>query len=689
MSSYFEKKNTGGSYASKGFQYQDYCSLIYLFRYIDNKEFLELAVETTNDFTLIFDDKEISVQVKKKHLNLSQVKSLLEDIKQEEDTEYVFIANSFDKSVNELMLKVRWFKNIKNSSSSDKRKLKAEKDFIELLKKYNFYNLYNKLLITNFENIPEELSNVYLSETYYEMLDRLDIFVNRIDLLNTFKLKVVEMRCNRQFLNKIEIDEIIDKYKKDPEINKIVKNVYENHINKPTEILRALGENNKSILDDLEKKIFEADELARNQNYKASLKIYSSLANIYERDNILVNCAALCELEKEYDEAIKYANLAIEKNKYNYEAHFILGTSYCTVDIENNFDLTMHHFKKARDIKETGYLYHNIGYTYYLKDDKINALKNYQKALELDNNLADTHFNISEFVSYEDALYHLNKAIDLDSDMYQAYAKKGELLRFIGLPKLALKYFKKCLIYDKFNCESLKGMALSLFELGRFDESMIYLSDWIKECKNEILKSNNKNRQSLIIFIDWFKTTFLILEKLDENRILVYMPDGVRCIDISKNKSQILIGTIKYGENGIEIPIVGKVFDSKKDYDEVKNQICKNKKLWKKESNNLIDIDHSIGINIKKFSENTYIEIESLNYKVIGYTDSNGEGTDSFFRGFKNTECISVRFKCEENGEVFCIENVSNLKIEEADDLRLENFTGDISKEEFIKQMNL
>ena len=689
MSSYFGKKNTGGSYASKGFQYQDYCSLIYLFKYIDHKEFLELAVETTNDFTIIFNNKEISVQVKKKHLNLKQIKSLLEDINQEEDTEYIFIATSFDETVNELMLKVRWFKNIQNSSSSDKRKLKAKEDFIEVLKKYNCDHLYGKLLVADFEKIPEEFSNIYLSEIYYEMLDRLNIFVNRIDLLNALKLKVVEMRCNRQFINKIKVDEIIDKYKKESEIDKIVKTVYENHINKPSEILKALGENNKSILDDLEKKIFEADELAQNKKYKESLKIYSSLATIYERDNILVNCAAVCELEKEYEEAIRYGNLAIEKNKYNYEAHFILGTSYCATDIENKFDLTLHHFKKAKDIKETGELYHNIGYTYYLKNDKNNALKNYKKALELDNNLANTHLNISDFVSYTDSLYHLNKAIELDSDMYQAYSKKGELLRFIGLPKMALKYFKKCLTYDKFNYQSLKGMALSLFELGRFDESMIYLSDWIRICKNNIFKSFEKDRESLIICIDWFKTIYLKLKIVDENHILINMPDGLRCIDISEKDGDIFIGAIKYDVEGLGFPVAGKIFNNVKKYKETKEQIYKNRRLWNKDINHFVDLYDSIEVNIKKLSENTYIEIHSEDYKVIGYTDNNGEGTESFFREFKDMECISIIFKCEENGEILIIDNVRNLNIEEVNDLELDNFIGDISKEEFIKQMNL
>ena len=689
MNSYFGKENTGGSYASKGFRYQDYCSLIYLFKYIDNDKFLELAAESTNDFIMIFKDKEISVQVKKRHLTLKEVRSLMENINQEEDTEYVFIATSFDKSLRDLILKAKWFKNIQDSSSSDKRKLKVKNEFIQELKKYDYEHLYDKLIITKFDVIPEEFSNIYLSETYHEMLDRTDIFVNRRDLLNALKLEIVEIRCDRKFINKEKLKDIINQYKKEPEINKIVKKVYENHISNPSETLKALGETNKSILDDLEKKIVEADELARNNNYREALRIYSSLATIYERDNILVNCAALCELEKEYGRAIEYGNLAIKKNEYNYDAHFILGTSYCKTNIENKFDLTLHHFKKANDIKETGELYHNIGYTYYLKGDRCGALKNYEKALELDNNLANTHLNISDLVPYEKSLYHLNQAIKLDKDMYQAYSKKGELLRFIGLPNMALKYFKKCLTYDKFNQESLKGMALSLFELGRFDESMIYLSDWIRECKNDLFKSFEKDRESLIICIDWFKTTFFKLKVLDKNHILINMPDGVRCIDISEKDGNIFIGAIKYDVKKLGFPIAGKIFNSVKKYNEVKEQIYKNKKLWNKKINNLFDLDNFIKVNIKKFSENTYIEICSEDYKVIGYTDNNGDGTESFFNGFREFECMSIIFKCEENGELFGIDNVRNLNIEEVNDLRLDNFTEDISKEEFIKQMNL
>lgn len=686
---FFSKKLLGGCNLARGIEYQDYCSLIYLFGHVDSDSFLEMSVERENDFAILLDNLKISVQVKKYKIGISKAKELLKDIKVSESIEYVFICTHMSDDLNSLMMKLYRAKDALKSHMSDEEKAVINDDFINELKKYKFEEFYEQFIISKFIVVPEEYLDAYLLGLYTEWSEANQLNLDKINFLNNLLVTTMKMRTHGKCMDKLMFNSIIEKHKKEQQINEILKTFYDNHLSKPSEILEILGENKDVILSKLQVKIEKADELARNGKYKDSIVIYKSLANLYENEKIFINCAALYELDKDYKKAIEYSNKALICNSNNYEAYFILGTSYCKLNIEDRLDKALKFFDKASKIKETAELYHNIGYTYFLKDDRENAYINYSKALQLDDNLASTHCNISDFVSRADAIYHLDRAIELDRDMYEAYSKKGELLRFIGLPNMALKYFKKCLMYDKFNQEALKGMALSLFELGRFDESMIYLSDWIRVCKNDLFKSFERDRESLIICIDWFKTTFLKLKVLDENHILINMPDGVRCIDISEKDGKIFIGVIKYDTKELGFPIVGKIFNSEEKYNETKKQIYKNKKLWKKKINNLVDLDNFIKVNVKKFSENTYIEICSEDYKVIGYTDNNGEGTESFFKGFKEFECMSIIFKCEETGDSFGIDNVRNLIIEETDDLKLENFIEDISKEDFIKQMNL
>lgn len=79
--SFFSKKLLGGCNLARGIEYQDYCSLIYLFGHVDNNSFLEMSVERENDFTILLDNLKISAQVKKYKIGMSKAKKLLEDIK--------------------------------------------------------------------------------------------------------------------------------------------------------------------------------------------------------------------------------------------------------------------------------------------------------------------------------------------------------------------------------------------------------------------------------------------------------------------------------------------------------------------------------------------------------------------------------------------------------------------------------
>ena len=68
LSDYFSKPNTGGAIASRGFTYQDYCTLIELFRFVDDNTFRAISIETLDDFTIFIDNTEVLYQVKKCNL---------------------------------------------------------------------------------------------------------------------------------------------------------------------------------------------------------------------------------------------------------------------------------------------------------------------------------------------------------------------------------------------------------------------------------------------------------------------------------------------------------------------------------------------------------------------------------------------------------------------------------------------
>lgn len=145
------------------------------------------------------------------------------------------------------------------------------------------------------------------------------------------------------------------------------------------------------------------------------------------------------------------------------------------------------YLNRAKNINETAEVFYDLGFSYYLNKDINKANESYERCLSIDNLMASAHLNISDFVAPVEAMEHLDKAIELDNTMYQAYGKKGELLRNIGLYSLAVRYFEKCLELDKQNYQSLQGISLSLLDLGRAEEAIIYLAEWLKIYKSRII----------------------------------------------------------------------------------------------------------------------------------------------------------------------------------------------------------
>ena len=96
---YFSRKNTGGAVNYMGTAFQDCVSLIYLFDYIDNEDYKEITFEQINDFTVIFKDYEVSVQVKSNYFDFKSVNELLEELEiKEKKNMYLYALSMISNS---------------------------------------------------------------------------------------------------------------------------------------------------------------------------------------------------------------------------------------------------------------------------------------------------------------------------------------------------------------------------------------------------------------------------------------------------------------------------------------------------------------------------------------------------------------------------------------------------------------
>lgn len=689
MDSYFNNKNTGGSNGLLGYEYQDYCCLSTLFENLVKDNFISLSVETINDFTIIFNSYEMSVQVKKRRINLSLVKSLLEETNFEKNKIYIFIGTSISDDVEKLNTKINWFKNAMSSKRNEIDELKIKKHFINELKKYKMEGLYEKLIFSKFISISKDYAFPRLYANYTSWLDTREISVNRRNLLNELLVKVREMGCNRDYLEKEDLDVIINNHKVESSVEKIIDKLYDRKFKTPSEILRILGEDKEDILKKLEKQIIAADNYIMKKEFDRALEIYTSLAMFYEEEPVLVNCAMLSEVLYDYNKAINYCNRVLNLNSKSFEAYFILGTTYGNL---NQIDKSLEYLISAKEIKETAELYYNLGYIYYLKEDSANAYDYYTKCLQMDDTMAEAHLNISDLVNKFDAILHLDKAIQLDNTMYQAYGKKGELLRDIGLYDLAVKYFKKCLSIDKNNFQALQGVSLSLLDLGRPEEAVVYLARWIRTYKEKLLPEDMEaGKFNMLMDINWHRTRWLLYKKVDEENILINMPYGDVCFNIYEDKQFILIGAFGYGEKEDSIyPIVGKIYESKESYKKAKNNILSNLELSIIDKNIYLDNKSQINVIIREYSDDLYISISFADFEISGYTAEKSEGYRLFSIGYSYKRSLGVFLQCKETHEEFIIKGVTNISIEKIkENSTSEGFKNDITKQLILDAMRI
>ena len=118
-----------------------------------------------------------------------------------------------------------------------------------------------------------------------------------------------------------------------------------------------------------------------------------ALNNVKQRDLINTNISEIYYIKKNYELSIKHANEAIKDNKNNY--HAVINVANCYIELG--------HIEKAINIleniavnnKKVSMIFTNLGYSYKLLGNYDKANLNYQKAITINPNNCDAHFNLS------------------------------------------------------------------------------------------------------------------------------------------------------------------------------------------------------------------------------------------------------------------------------------------------------
>ena len=104
------------------------------------------------------------------------------------------------------------------------------------------------------------------------------------------------------------------------------------------------------------------------------------------------------------------------------------------------------------------------------------AIKDFNKVLELDKNYSKAYYNIGlskyNLKKYDEAIEYFNKALELDSNFAYTYNNIGIVKQDLRLDKEALYYFNKALELDKNYSKAYYNRGISKINLKLYDEAV-------------------------------------------------------------------------------------------------------------------------------------------------------------------------------------------------------------------------
>ncbi len=203
--------------------------------------------------------------------------------------------------------------------------------------------------------------------------------------------------------------------------------------------------------------------------------------------------------------------------------------------IENvELDNYVYLVKSTSDLEED-IDYSAIGYSFQKKEDHINAIKNYDKALEKDPNDSISMYNkaysLMELTRLEEANIYINKALKIEPNNYSYLANKASILNKLGSYQKSINFSDKALQINPVDTISMDNKAYSLLKLGRFEKAIIYSDRALKiEQNNSVYLVHKAN---ILYELGEYKDSISYSEKS-----LQLDPNLKEAIEIKKNSLQ-------------------------------------------------------------------------------------------------------------------------------------------------------
>ena len=388
------------------------------------------------------------------------------------------------------------------------------------------------------------------------------------------------------------------------------------------------GEDNSD--QNAKSKLAEADRLFDEEKYEESLKIYLSLATIYEKGEYLYGCAAAYYMLEKYEEVLSYCEKLLDYPSYESEALILQGE--CLGNLSRRRE-AIEAFEKAIEIEERGEIYYNIGVCYYEENNLDDAIKYYEKSIELLPDFVSSYINLAVCYSrkfrIEEGMKYAKKAIEINPHMYEPYATLGSCYRELGQYEDAVENYKKCLELDDENYEALYGIFMSLFTLSNKENS-----DKVDKYKKEAEFYSEK-------FFRIHGDKFLGTKKEKEDRTYVgytHLTDET--------------GSLDY-------PTLGKVYENRDKYLQDIENIKKAVDVFQYFDKPIYHTLDYVNVNVVKLDKSTVLEMVFGDFRIVDI-NSHVKDLDKFRKLYEKFKQFRIQLQYKDEFFIMdCLKNIS------------------------------
>lgn len=511
---YFDRRYTGGSVGRKGFVYQDFVTMIYMFRHLSNPHFESISIEGKDDFILHFGhyEPDIYVQVKMHQLSFARICRLMEDTQDDVAVVQCYVGSSLNDELRNFLYKMNQLNSIQDADE----RVQAEHDLQMFCEKKNVdYDRFRQIII---DWIGEKDVVKIAQAEVINWAEEQNLFVDSRTIVGKLVERIhCELAPKRGCLTREEFIGFMNQ-------NKASKIVSTFMPDKPSLLIQR-------FIEDIEVAIRE------HSRDRAELQTVKLLV---EREQ-LAECKNM--IESLFRENPIYLNLQMWSLLFQGEYHKIIKLDQNILCNTGNIPLIcawafyamkdyVHAVQRLSDTLHNPKVYEEsllMGLCFAELNNVPNAQSSFKKCQELRPNSGEALLLEAALYPYsKQALELIERAVYKDATLAEAYLEKGILCRYFGDNGRAVESYERYmeLAGDYSDAFVLSELALACYkDTGVAHEKYKqYFTRWLyhfnKQCK--LLDEKDKGNLYLIVDIGYDYFDFVVVTMDKDNKIIVY-----------------------------------------------------------------------------------------------------------------------------------------------------------------------